>query len=78
MSFLVVMTNTASLNVAKKQKYHANAAIIGTPCPRGRSRENASEKLGNLDAALADYKQASGMSPEYQEAQEAKARLEKK
>ncbi|MDO8366397.1 MAG: tetratricopeptide repeat protein [Saprospiraceae bacterium] len=38
----------------------------------------ASEKLGNLDAALADYKQASGMSPEYQEAQEAKARLEKK
>ncbi len=38
----------------------------------------ASEKLGNLDAALADYKQASGMSPEYQIAQEAKARLEKK
>jgi tetratricopeptide (TPR) repeat protein len=38
----------------------------------------ASEKMGNLDAALADYKQASGMSPEYQEAQEAKARLEKK
>lgn len=37
-----------------------------------------SEKMGNLDAALADYKQASGMSPEYQEAQEAKARLEKK
>jgi len=38
----------------------------------------ASEKLGNRDAALADYKQASGMSPEYQEAQDAKARLEKK
>lgn len=38
----------------------------------------ASEKMGNLDAALADYKQASGMSPEYVEAQEAKARLEKK
>ncbi|MFN0176223.1 MAG: tetratricopeptide repeat protein [Saprospiraceae bacterium] len=38
----------------------------------------ASEKLGNLEGALADYKQASGMSPEYQEAQEAKARLEKK
>ncbi len=38
----------------------------------------ASEKLGKLDAALADYKQASGMSPEYEEAQEAKARLEKK
>ena len=38
----------------------------------------ASEKLGNRAAALADYKQASGMSPEYQEAQEARARLEKK
>ncbi len=38
----------------------------------------ASEKLGNLDAALADYRQASGMSPEYQEAVDAKARLEKK
>ncbi len=38
----------------------------------------SSEKLGNQDAALADYKQASGMSPEYKEAQEAKARLEKK
>lgn len=38
----------------------------------------ASEKMGNKEAALADYKQASGMSPEYQEAQEAKARLEKK
>jgi len=38
----------------------------------------ASESLGNREAALADYKQASGMSPEYQEAQEAKARLEKK
>lgn len=38
----------------------------------------ASENLGNREAALADYKQASGMSPEYQEAQEAKARLEKK
>ncbi|MBK6993469.1 MAG: hypothetical protein IPH31_00570 [Lewinellaceae bacterium] len=38
----------------------------------------ASEEMGNLEGALADYKQASGMSPEYQEAQEAKARLEKK
>lgn len=38
----------------------------------------ASEKLGNKEAALADYKQASGMSPEYKEAQDAKARLEKK
>ncbi len=38
----------------------------------------ASEKLGNLEAALADYKQANGMSPEYQEAKEARERLEKK
>ncbi len=38
----------------------------------------ASEKMGNLDGALKDYKQASGMSPEYQEAQEAKKRLETK
>jgi len=38
----------------------------------------ASEKMGNLEAALKDFRQASGMSPEYQEAQEAKARLEKK
>ena len=38
----------------------------------------ASEKLGNLEAALADYKQANGMSPEYEEAKEARARLEKK
>jgi tetratricopeptide (TPR) repeat protein len=38
----------------------------------------ASEKMGNLEAALADYKQANGMSPEFQDAQEARARLEKK
>lgn len=38
----------------------------------------SSEKMGNLDAALADYKQASGMSPEYEEARTAKERLEKK
>lgn len=38
----------------------------------------ASEKMGNLEAALADYKQANGMSPEYQEAKDARARLEKK
>jgi tetratricopeptide (TPR) repeat protein len=38
----------------------------------------AAEKMGNLDGALKDYKQASGMSPEYQEAQEAKKRLEAK
>ncbi len=38
----------------------------------------ASEKMGNREAALADYKQASGMSPEYQEAKDAKERLEKK
>jgi len=52
MSFLVVMTNTVSLNVAKKQKYHANAAITGTPCLRGRSRENVSEKRGKNDSWL--------------------------
>ena len=38
----------------------------------------ASEKMGKLDAALADYKQANGMSPEYLDAKEARARLEKK
>lgn len=38
----------------------------------------ASEMLGNRDAALSDYKQANGMSPEYQEAKTAKERLEKK
>ncbi len=37
-----------------------------------------SEKQGNLAAALADYKQANGMSPGYLEAKEAKERLEKK
>lgn len=36
-----------------------------------------SEKQGNLPSALVDYKQASGMSPDYQEAKEAKERLEK-
>jgi hypothetical protein len=50
MSFLLVMTNTASLNVAKKQKYHVNAAIIGIPCLRGRSRENVSEKRAKNEA----------------------------
>lgn len=38
----------------------------------------ASEQMGDKEAALADYKQASGMAPEYEEAQEAKARLLKK
>ncbi|MBC7778107.1 MAG: tetratricopeptide repeat protein [Phycisphaerae bacterium] len=38
----------------------------------------ASEKMGNREAALADYKQANGMSPEYLEAKEARERLEKK
>ncbi|MBL7806861.1 MAG: tetratricopeptide repeat protein [Saprospiraceae bacterium] len=37
----------------------------------------ASEKMGNKEAALADYKQASGMAPEFQDAQEAKTRLER-
>ena len=55
MSFPLVMTNTASLNVAKKQKYHANAAIIGTPYLRGRSRENVSEKLGKIDSWLSSF-----------------------
>lgn len=36
------------------------------------------ELQGNTDAALADYKQANGMSPEYKEAKEALARLGKK
>lgn len=38
----------------------------------------SSEKMGNVDAALADYKQANGMSPEYEAAKTARARLEKK
>jgi hypothetical protein len=50
MVFRLAMTNTASLNVAKKQMYHANAAIIGTPCRRGRSRERVSEKLDKNDS----------------------------
>lgn len=37
----------------------------------------ASEAKGNLAAALADYKQASGMAPEFEEAKQAKERLEK-
>ncbi len=36
------------------------------------------EQQGNLAAALADYKQAYGMSPGYKEAKEAKERLERK
>lgn len=36
------------------------------------------ELQGNPDAALADYKQANGMSPDFPEAKEARARLEKK
>ncbi len=36
-----------------------------------------SEELGNNAAALADYKQANKMSPNYPEAKEARARLEK-
>lgn len=35
------------------------------------------EKQGNLDAALADYKQAHGMLPSFEEAKAAKERLEK-
>jgi tetratricopeptide (TPR) repeat protein len=38
----------------------------------------ASEAAGNTDAALADYVQANKMSPDYPEAKEARARLEKK
>lgn len=41
-------------------------------------RGEAAEKMGNREAALADYKQASGMSPEYKEAKEALERLQKK
>ncbi len=37
-----------------------------------------SEMQGNADAALADYRQANGMSPDYKEAKEALERLEKK
>lgn len=36
-----------------------------------------SEAQGNLSAALADYRQASGMSPDFVEAKDAKDRLEK-
>lgn len=36
------------------------------------------ELQGNTDAALADYKQANGMSPDFQEAKEAVERLKKK
>jgi tetratricopeptide (TPR) repeat protein len=35
------------------------------------------ELQGNLDAALADYKQANGMSPDFEEAKKALERLEK-
>lgn len=38
----------------------------------------ASESMGNLDAALADYTQASKMSPNYLDAKEARDRLEVK
>lgn len=37
-----------------------------------------SELQGNMEAALADYKQANGMSPDYKEAKEALERLGKK
>jgi hypothetical protein len=50
MVFLLVMTNTSSLNIPKKQKYHTNAVIIGTSCLRGRSREHVSEKLDKIDS----------------------------
>jgi tetratricopeptide (TPR) repeat protein len=36
-----------------------------------------SELQGNIEAALADYKQANGMSPDYKEAKEALERLNK-
>lgn len=36
------------------------------------------EKMGNKEAALIDYKQANGMAPEYEEAKEARARLQGK
>lgn len=38
----------------------------------------AAEKQGHMEAALADYKQANGMSPQYEEAKAARDRLEKK
>ena len=37
-----------------------------------------SEQMGNADAALADYRQANGMSPDYKEAKDALERLGKK
>lgn len=37
-----------------------------------------SEEMGNPEAALADYKQANGMAPDFPEAKEAVARLSKK
>jgi hypothetical protein len=37
-----------------------------------------SEMKGNKEAALADYKQANGMSPDYPEAKEALIRLGQK
>ncbi|MEO6758063.1 MAG: tetratricopeptide repeat protein, partial [Saprospiraceae bacterium] len=37
----------------------------------------SSEALGNMAAAYADYKQANKMSPDFKEAKEARARLEK-
>ena len=40
-------------------------------------RGKTAEEQGNLAAALADYKQAYGMSPQYQDAKNAKERLEK-
>jgi tetratricopeptide (TPR) repeat protein len=41
-------------------------------------RGKVAEAQGNLAAAYADYKQANGMSPNYEEARVAKERLEKK
>jgi tetratricopeptide (TPR) repeat protein len=41
-------------------------------------RGKAAEEQGNFPAALADYRQAYGMSPRYEEAKQAKERLEKK
>ena len=41
-------------------------------------RGHCSELEGNTRAALADYRQANGMSPDYKEAKEALERLDKK
>ncbi len=41
-------------------------------------RGHCSELEGNIEAALQDYRQASGMSPDYKEAKDALERLEKK